>query len=123
MQREVVVAPFVCAAGDCVCDSVHQGLVSHGYSTVAEVCDLDTSPETLKAACRTHLDASQWPAVVDHPAELDLLAPDLIDAMSQTAQRYPVGTLLRTSFDHRSGRRRYQAQSSHGHHVPPDGQK
>jgi hypothetical protein len=43
MQGEIVVAPFVCQDSDCDCDRVHQGIVSHGYSTEAEVRDIDAS--------------------------------------------------------------------------------
>jgi hypothetical protein len=109
MQSEVVVAPFVCPDPDCVCDRVHQGLVSHGYSTAVIVSDVETSPAALVAACRIHLDASQWAAVVEHPSELDFLAADLIHAMSETAQDHPVGTVLRMTFERRGGRWRHEA--------------
>jgi hypothetical protein len=35
MHGETIVAPFVCQDRGCDCDHVHQGIVSHGYSTEA----------------------------------------------------------------------------------------
>ncbi|WP_163696059.1 DUF7715 family protein [Mycolicibacterium sarraceniae] len=107
MNGEIVVAPFVCNDDGCDCDHVHQGIVSHGYSTQAEVSEVATSPDGLVLACRSHLDFSQWAAIVDNPAELDMLAADLIDAMGETANHHPIGTVLRMMFDHRASRWRY----------------
>ncbi|OMC41954.1 hypothetical protein A5740_21405 [Mycobacterium sp. GA-1841] len=90
---------------------MHQGVMSHGYSTEATVRDMDVVPSTLVAACRTHLAATQWAAVVEHPDELDLLVADLVDGMSETAANYPIGTVLRMKFDRRSDRWRYAAVS------------
>ncbi|WP_456093992.1 DUF7715 family protein [Mycolicibacterium anyangense] len=99
IREEIVVAPFVCPDHDCICTRVHQGIVSHGYSTKAEVRDVDTTSEALVSACRFHLDFSQWAAVVEDPAELELLAADLIDTMVQTASQHPTGTVLHMTFD------------------------
>ena len=101
MHAEIVVSPFLCQDRDCHCDRVHQGVISHGYSTVAEVSETDTSPDALIAACRSHLDSSQWAAVVENSAELDILAEDLISAMAETAAHHLTGTTLRMTFDHR----------------------
>ncbi|MBU9765896.1 hypothetical protein FR943_18875 [Mycobacterium sp. TNTM28] len=101
---EVVVAPLVCDDAACGCDIVHQGITSHGYSTMAAVGEISTPPDNLIAACRTHLAASPWAGVVNEPAELDLIASDLITDMCEVAARHPVGTLLRMTFDrHRGG--------------------
>ena len=103
MRGEIVVAPFVCPDRGCECDRVRQGIVSHGYSTEAEVRDVGASREAVVAACRVHLEASQWAAVVDHPSELDMLAADLVDDMSRVAEDHPAGTVLRMRFDHHAG--------------------
>lgn len=109
MRGEIVVAPSVCQDRECHCDRVHQGVISHGYSTLVEVHEASTSPDTVIAACRSHLDSSQWAAVVETSAELDILAEDLINAMTETAARHPTGTTLRMTFDHRT---------SKWHHTP-----
>lgn len=108
MHGEIVVAPFVCEDAGCDCDHVHQGIVSHGYSTQAEVREVDTSADGLILACRSHLDFSQWATIVDDPAELDILAADLIDAVAETANHRPIGTVLRMMFDHRASRWCYE---------------
>jgi hypothetical protein len=107
MHGEIVVAPFVCQAGGCNCDRVHQGVVSHGYSTEAEVREVAASVEALVAACRSHLSFSQWAAVVDHPSELEMMADDLIADMTAVAERYPAETVLHMTFDHQASRWRY----------------
>jgi hypothetical protein len=88
---------------------MHQGVVSHGYSTEVEVRDVDTTLETLTMACRSHLGFSQWAAMVEHPSELDSLARHLVADMSEIAERYPDGTVLRMEFDQRSADWRYAA--------------
>ncbi|WP_319448967.1 MULTISPECIES: hypothetical protein [unclassified Mycobacterium] len=109
MHGEIVVAPFVCQDRGCDCDHVHQGIVSHGYSTEAEVRDVAAAPESLITACRSHLGFSQWAAVVEHPSELEMLAADLIDEVSVVAERYPTETVLRMTFDHQVSQWRYTA--------------
>lgn len=109
MQGEIVVAPFVCQVPGCGCDHLHQGIVSHGYSTEAEVRHVAASPEDLVVACRSHLGFSQWAAVVEHPSELEMLAADLIEDMSVVAERYPPETVLRVTFDHQLSQWRYTA--------------
>jgi hypothetical protein len=86
-EGEVVVAPFVCGDAGCGCDVVHQGITSHGYTTLA---------------------AGPWAGVVNEPAELDLIAEDLIQDMCDAAARHPAGTLLRMTFDRRRGSWGYQ---------------
>lgn len=100
MHGEIVVAPFVCPDRGSECDHVHQGIVSHGYSTEAEVRDVDASHEPIVAACRVHLQASQWAAVVEHPSELAMVAADLVDDMCRIAGGYSTGTVLRPTYDH-----------------------
>lgn len=95
MHGEIVVAPFVCQDRGCDCDHVHQGIVSHGYSTEAEVRDAAAPPEFLVAACRSHLGFSQWAAAVEDLSELRMLAADLIEDISAVAERYPTDTVLR----------------------------
>ncbi len=97
-------APLVCRDRGCHCDRVHQGVISHGYSTEVEVREVDSSPGVLIAACRSHLDSSQWAAVVENSAELEILAEDLISAMAQTAAHHSTGTALRMAFDHRTSK-------------------
>jgi hypothetical protein len=109
MHSEIVVAPFVCQDSGCDCDHVHQGIISHGYSTEAEVRDVDASPDALVVACRSHLDFSQWAAIVEHPTELEMLASDLINDMCKVAERYPTETVLRMTFDHRASKWSYTA--------------
>lgn len=109
MHGEVVVAPFVCQDRGCDCDHAHQGIVSHGYSTEAEVREVAASPESLIAACRSHLGFSQWAAVVEHPSELEMLAADLIECMRVAAERYPAETVLRMTFDHQVSQWSYTA--------------
>lgn len=104
MQNEIVVAPFVCQDNECVCVNLYQGIISHGYSSQAQVARVDTSQDGLVNACRSHLGFSQWAAVVDHPSELEALAADLIDNMAETASLYPVGTSLRVTFDREASR-------------------
>ncbi|NKZ14516.1 hypothetical protein HGA11_26380 [Mycolicibacterium septicum DSM 44393] len=107
-EGEVVVAPFVCDDAGCGCDVVHQGITSHGYSTLAAVGEVPAAPVDLIAACRTHLAASPWAGVVNEPAELDLIAEDLIHDMCDAAARHPAGTLLRMTFDRHRGSWGYQ---------------
>lgn len=102
-EGEVVVAPFVCGDAECGCDVVHQGITSHGYSTLAAVGEASAGPVDLIAACRTHLAASPWAGVVNEPSELDLIAEDLIHDMFDAAAQHPVGTLLHMTFDRRRG--------------------
>lgn len=112
LPSEVVVAPFVCADRSCVCERVHQGVISHGFTTSMVVSDIDITAEALIAACRIHLDASQWTAVVEDSAELDIVAADLIDAMCETAQRHEVGTVLRVTHEHSRGLWTYDTVSN-----------
>lgn len=107
MRGEIVVAPFVCQDRGCGCDQVHQGIVSHGYSSEVEVRDIAASQEALIAACRSHLGFSQWGAVIAHPSELEGLAADLIEDMRAVAERYPTATVLRMTFDHHVAQWRY----------------
>ena len=107
IHGEIVVAPYVCPDTACDCGRVHQGVVSHGYSTEVEVRDIDTSSQALTMACRSHLGFSQWAAMVEHPSGLDSLARDLVADMSEIAERYPDGTVLRMEFDQRAGDWRY----------------
>ncbi|OBG83440.1 hypothetical protein A5699_04050 [Mycobacterium sp. E802] len=109
MHGEIVVAPFVCHDNGCDCDHVHQGIVSHGYSTEAEVRDVAASPEDLIVACRSHLGFTQWAAVVEHPSELATMAADLIEDMRVVAERYPTETVLRVTFDRHMSQWRYTA--------------
>lgn len=110
MHNEIVVAPFVCQDAECVCDHVHQGIVSHGYSTEVQVADVDTSLESVVAACQAHLGISQWAAVIEHSAQMDSLAADLVDDMAQTAGRFPIGTVLNVEFDHSEAEWRFTAR-------------
>jgi hypothetical protein len=107
-EGEIVVAPLVCEDATCGCDIVHQGITSHGYSTLAVVREVTAVADDLIAACRTHLAASPWACVVDEPAELDLIAEDLITDMCEAATKHPTGTVLRMSFDRRRGGWDYQ---------------
>ncbi|OMC03407.1 hypothetical protein A5733_23455 [Mycobacterium sp. NS-7484] len=98
-EGEIMVAPYVCDDTACGCDVVHQGITSHGYSTLAVVGEVTATPDRLIAACRIHLAASPWAEVADSSAELDILAEDLIVDMYDAAAKHPVGTQLRMMFD------------------------
>ncbi|MGY1992371.1 DUF7715 family protein [Mycolicibacterium fortuitum] len=102
-EGEIVVAPYVCDDTACGCEVVHQGISSHGYSSIAMVREVSATPDRLVAACRAHLAASPWAGIVNDPAELDLLAEDLITAMCDTAAQHPVGTHLRMAYDRHGG--------------------
>lgn len=47
--------------------------------------------------------------VVNEPAELDLIAEDLITDMCDAAAHHPAGTLLRMSFNRHHGAWEYQS--------------
>ena len=109
MHGEIVVAPFVCQDRGCHCDHVHQGIVSHGYSTEVRVRDVAASREAMIAACRAHLGFTEWAAVAEHPSELDMLAANLIDDMRVVAERYATENVLRVTFDSHASQWRYTA--------------
>lgn len=96
---EIVVTPFVCDEAGCGCDVLHQGITSHGYSTLAVVRDINVTTDSLIDACRAHLCASQWASVVNDPAELDLIAGELVADMCKAAENRTPGTLLRAAYD------------------------
>ena len=51
-EGEIVVAPLVCDDVTCGCDVVHQGITSHGYSTLTVVREVTTAPDDLITASR-----------------------------------------------------------------------
>lgn len=86
-----------CDRKGCGCDRAHTGLNSHQGSTTVMVRDVDLNFGDMVKACLGFLTDAGWTKYMDNPT---LAAADIITFSASIAEGFPVGTVLRSQFDH-----------------------
>jgi hypothetical protein len=83
---------LVCDNPNCGCDRAHTGLNTARSSTTIMVRDVELTFDDLVTAVAGFIETG-WP---DEP---ESSAHDIAAANTEIAEHYPVGTVLRTTFD------------------------